>query len=37
VVYLGQGAFVRFDGQQQHVATWEPGWPLRRPAKAQQS
>jgi hypothetical protein len=37
VVYLGQGAFVRFDGQQQHVATWRPGRPLRRRAKTQPS
>lgn len=37
LVYLGKGAYVRFDGQQQHIATWEPGRPLRRRTKAQQS
>jgi hypothetical protein len=35
VVYLGQGAYVRFDGQQQQIATWEPGRPLRERSKPQ--
>jgi hypothetical protein len=37
VVYIGKGAYVRFDGQRQHIATWEPGRPLRERTKAQQS
>ncbi len=29
LVYVGKGAYVRFDGSYQHFATWEPGRPLR--------
>jgi hypothetical protein len=37
LVYLGRGAYVRFDGEQQHIATWQPGRPLRHRTKAQQA
>jgi hypothetical protein len=35
LVYVGKGAYVRFDGSRQHIATWEPGRPLRERTKPQ--
>jgi hypothetical protein len=33
LVYVGKGAYVRFEGKQQRIATWEPGRPLRERTK----
>jgi hypothetical protein len=34
LVYLARGAYVRFDGETQRFATWEPGRPLRQGTKS---